>query len=260
MNEFPVERKTATVNSPSDPFDELPVAYVEMDVHGVITRANRHSQLLQSSHAGELIGKLVWELMPLEEQEMSCAAFMTAIESGQDPPVARRSIYTSSGQYRTHQVSRNLIRDAEGKPVGMRAVTVDVTDAYKALEEISRASKWLECVLASISAALMVTDSLGMIRAANPAAEELLGWTAEEMKGKVIEKVLPVLSYLSADQAPLNFTMALDKPIKGLATVLDSRRREVRVEISASPILNKESGAITGVVSVLRRVEDAVST
>jgi PAS domain S-box-containing protein len=212
--------------------------------------------LLHSSDSGELIGKLAWELMPTEEQEMSCAAFMAAMESGQDPPVARRSIYTSSGNFRMLELHRNLIRDTEGKPVGMRVVTVDVTEAHKAQEESQRARLWLESVLASLTDAIIVTDALGFIRTVNPAAEELVGWKAAELKGKVIEKALPLLSYCSDNKTQVSFTIALDKRATGVATMLGRERCEMRVEIRSSPIVDKDHGITTGVVSVLRKVED----
>ena len=51
--------------------------------------------------------------------------------------------------------------------------------------------------------------------------------------------------------------MALESRTKGIATLLDRERRELRVEISTSPIIDKESGFTTGVVTLLRRVEEA---
>ena len=257
MNEIPLAIPAAIDNAPSDPLDELPVAYTETNIQGAITRANRQTRALHSSHSGELNGKLAWELMPAEDQEMSRAAFRAAMEACVDPPLARRSIYTSSGAFRMLELHRNLIRDADGKPTGMRVVTVDVTEAHKAKEEAQRARLWLESVLAAISDAIIVTDALGFIRTVNPAAEELFGWKAEELTGKVIEKALPMLSYLSDDKKLARFTMALDKPARGVATMLGHARRQVRVEISSSPIVDKESGFTTGVVSVMRGMEEA---
>jgi len=89
----------------------------------------------------------------------------------------------------------------------------------------------------------------------NPAAEQLFGWKAKELTGKVIEKALPMLRYASEKSTELSFTMKLAGHCKGLATMLDRERREVRVEISTSPIIDKESGFTAGVVSVVRRVE-----
>jgi PAS domain S-box-containing protein len=254
MNEVP---EIVPAISGLEMLDGLPVAYVELDVHGAITRANRLTRSLHSSHAGELIGKLAWELMPAEEQEQSRAAFRTAMETGEDPPVARRFIYTNSGSFRMHELHRNVIRDAGGQPAGMRVVTVDVTEAHKAYEEARRARLWLESVLASLADAVIVTDALGFIRTVNPAAEELFGWKGAEMTGKLIEEALPAPSHLPGDQTEFSFAMALNGHHRGAATLLDRERREVRVEIGASPIVDQDSGFTAGVVSVLRRAKDA---
>jgi hypothetical protein len=40
MSDMPGTLPAAEGNAQSDPLDELPVAYVEMDAHGAITRAN----------------------------------------------------------------------------------------------------------------------------------------------------------------------------------------------------------------------------
>jgi PAS domain S-box-containing protein len=228
-----------------------------MDHHGAITRANRLTRKFHSKDSGELIGKLAWEMMATDEQEQSSAAFALAMETCQNPPVVRRSIYSSSGAFRVYDIYRNVILDALGKAIGMRAVTVDVTESHKAQESAERGRLWLESVMASLSAAVIVTDSLGFIRSINPAAEKLLGWKAEELVGKVVEKALPILSYVSDDNAHPGFTMALEKSACGVATLLDREHRELLVEIGASPILDKTTGYTTGVVSVLRRLEKA---
>jgi PAS domain S-box-containing protein len=134
-------------------------------------------------------------------------------------------------------------------------VCLDVTEARKELEEAQRVRKWLESIMESVSDAVIVTDALGFIRAVNPAAEELFGWKAKELTGKVIEKALPMLSFASEKSKELSFTMELTGHCKGLATMLDRERREVRVDITTSPIVDKENGITTGVVSVVRRVE-----
>ena len=255
MNQSPEATTAVEVDGHADPLDELPVSYIEIDAKGAITRANRLSRSLHSSDAGELIGKPAWELMPVDEREQSCATVMTAMETGEDPPVARRSIYTRSGDFRVHELHHNLIRDAHGRPMGMRVVTVDVTVAHKAREEAERACLWLESVLESMAEAVIVSDALGFIRTANPAAEELFGWKAAELAGQAFEAALPVLKFVSRGKPLLNFMMALESRTKGVATILDHDRKEVSVEISSSPIVDKESGFTAGVVSVMRRVE-----
>jgi len=259
MNETPGVMPAAEELGRSDAIEELPVAYVEMDARGAVTRANRLTRALHSSHVGELIGILAWEAMPTEEQERSCAAFAAAMEKGVDPPVVRRSIYSSCDAFRIYDLHRNLIRDSEGQPVGMRVVSVDVTEAHLALQKAERASQWLESVFASMADAVIITDALGFIRNVNPAAEELFGWKAEQLLGKEAEKALSMLYFIAGNKSQHDVTKGLDHSARGVATMLTRERQELWVEIRTSPIVDKVTGVTAGVVSVMRRMEEALS-
>jgi PAS domain S-box-containing protein len=240
-----------------DIIEDLPIAYIEMDIDGVITRANRLSNALHPSHSGQLLGKRVWELMPIAEQKPSRASFAQAMQSTQPLPVARRFIYTNAEEFRTYEVHRSVIRDADGTPQGMRVVSVDVTDSHAAQQEAERERAWLESVLVSLPEAIVVTDALGFIRSTNQTAEALFGWKPGQMLGEAIEEAMPLVSYVSENAAEFSHKLVLDRPSKGVACFLDSQRRPVRVEISTAPILEKESGFTSGVVALMRKVEQA---
>jgi PAS domain S-box-containing protein len=252
------------VNLPVPPCDAaldilegLPVAYIELNAEGLVMRANRVARASYPKDHGDITGKYLWDLMPATEKEISHAAFFKIMESGASALPVRRAVYTSTGEFRTIEVHRSQMRDAQGNPVGVRMVTFDVTEAQIAHEEALQARQWLENVLASIAEAVIVTDAMGFLRSVNPAAEELLGCKAGDLIGKAVEAGLPLLSYTSAGRRPLTHGIALEGRTKGIATVLDHAHREMRVEISTSPIVDKANGNTTGVVSVLRRVEEA---
>jgi hypothetical protein len=65
-----------------------------------------------------------------------------------------------------------------------------------------------------------------------------------------------LLSYHSTDNSELNFRIAIDRPSNGVAVLLDRNRNELKVEISTSPIVDKDKGYTIGVVSVLRLAKD----
>jgi PAS domain S-box-containing protein len=239
----------------ADPIDELPIAYVEVDDQGVITRSNRTARALHSNSDEEIAGRTVWEFAPEGQADADRAAFFATMKSGVEPPVIRRSLY-SNGEFRTYELHRTLIRDAEGRPKGVRAVTFDVTEAQLAHEEAHRAHMWLESVVNSMSEAIVITDALGFIRTVNPATEALFGWSARELQGNVVEKAFPLLEYSSESQSTLTFNMALGTQSRGIATFIDRERREMQVEISTSPVIDKETGFTIGVVSVMRKVAD----
>jgi PAS domain S-box-containing protein len=251
-------RSREATNAAQDRIDELPLPYIEIDASGIVTHANRATRELHPDDQGELIGRPAWDSEPTAEKAQNYAAYRSLMETGVEPPVARRNLYDSSGSFRTYQLYRNLMRNPDGRPVGMRMVCVDVTETSKELEEARRSRKWLESVIAALSDAVVVTDALGYIRTVNPAAETLFGWKAAEMIGQLVEDKLRLTAYSSADVIWLNHCDALEKSTKGIGTMLDNQRRELHLEIGTSPVLNQENGFTEGVVTVLRRLKEAV--
>jgi len=234
--------------------DHLPLPYVEIDARGIITRANRATLALHHPDQGEFIGRSGWDLMAIDEKDRSSAAFHSLMASDEEPPVIRRSIFDRSGRFRTYEMHRTMIRTSAGKPAGMRMLCVDVTESKNALEEAQRTCQWLENALHSATDAVILTDALGVIRSANPAAERLTGWSVKELTGMAIDEVLPVQMVPSSGEAVLNLQAMLELPCNGMATVVTRESQQVKVEISASPILDKNNGSVSGVAAILRRV------
>jgi PAS domain S-box-containing protein len=238
-----------------DAIEELPVAYIEIDGTGKITRANRAAYALYPNDSGPLIGRLAWESMVHDEKQISRYTFFSSMESGEDPPVVRRTLYTSKGQYRIFELHRSIMRDTQGNATGLRVVSFDVTEAVEQHEEAHKARLWMESVLESVADPVLITDTLGQLLYVNPATERLTGWSSSELSGKMLETGMPVVSYHSNDgNAPDSFSI-LEKPTRGSATVLDRNHQPLRVELSSSPILDKVKGYTIGVVYILRKLD-----
>ncbi len=257
MNPVPLaedtrEKLQTAASFATDPIDDLPLPYIEMDAFGMVTRANRATMALHPPERGELVGKLAWDFMAADEKDPSFAAYCTTIEAGAEPEVVRRSLYDRSGQFRTYELYRKLMHDEHGAAAGMRVIFVDVTEKVKALDEAHRARLWLESIMESVCEAVIVTDSVGFIRKANPAAEKLLRASEGELAGMLIEEGLPITSCAGGNRSELQFTSWLEAPSRGAATVLDRERKQIRVELSTTPIFDKETRSTTGVVYILR--------
>ena len=241
--------RTPTLN-----IDHLPLPYVEMDARGIITRANRATLALHHPEQGELIGKSGWDLLAIDEKNRSTAAFLSLMVSGEEPPVICRSIFDCSGRFRAYEIHRSMIRKSGGRPVGMRMIFMDVTERKNALEEAQRNCEWLENAMHSVAEAVILTDALGVIRSVNPAAEKLSGWSANELMGMAIDEILPVQARPCGGSV-LDLQVMLQLPWSGAATVMTRQRHQVKVQISTSPILNKNNDFVSGVTAILRRVE-----
>ena len=238
--------------------DHLPLPYVEMDAKGIITRANRATLALHHPEQGELIGKSGWDLLAIDEKNRSTAAFLSLMASGEEPPVICRSIFDCSGKFRTYEIYRSMIRKSGAKPAGVRMIFMDVTERKNALEETQRACRWLENAMRSLGDAMILTDALGVIRSVNPAAERLSGWSANELMGMAIDEVLPIEARPSGCRAVLNLQAMLELPCSEMATLMTRESQQIKVEISTSPILDKNNGSVSGVAAILRRVESSV--
>jgi PAS domain S-box-containing protein len=239
-----------------DEIDELPVVYVELDAQGRIARANRAAAAVFQRGREQLIGTLIWDLMPADAREHSCSLFFSAMESGEEPVVGQRYLFSGASGFRTYLSFRKLIRDAAGKPVGMRVVYSDVTEQDRICREAHRAQVWLETVLESVPAALMVTDALGFIRHMNREAEALLGRRAAAMRGRLVEEMLAPMRFATGCGMEISHARALLEPIRNAKLVLDREDGSVCVSLTTAPVFEKASGAITGVVSIWSKVEE----
>lgn len=237
--------------------DHLPLPYVEIDARGIITRANRATLALHHPEQGELIGRSGWDLMAIDEKDRSSAAFHSLMASDEEAPVICRSIFDRSGRFRTYEMHRTMIRTSGGRPAGMRMICVDVTERKNALEEAQQTCQWLENAMHSVAEAVILTDALGVIRSVNPAAERLSGWSANELMGMAIDEILPVQPRPCGGSV-LDLQVMLQLPFSGSATVMTREWHQVKVEISTSPILDKNNGSVSGVAAILRRAESFV--
>jgi PAS domain S-box-containing protein len=233
--------------------EELPLPYLELDTRGIVTSANRAARALHHPGHGELIGKLTFSMVARDQEDACTAEFASLMESGQEPPIVLRAIYDCTGHYRTYQLHRSILRDAEGRPTGMRLAGVDVSEAQHALEEARRRSLWLESVLDSIQEAVIATDAIGIVAGLNPAAEELLGSKVSELVGRTIEEAIHVRGFEASDKSFVTFVMGLNHQHNGLATLVDRQGREIPVRIGSSPVIDKSTGSIAGMVFIMYR-------
>jgi PAS domain S-box-containing protein len=236
----------------SSALQELPAAYTEMDANGIVRAVNEAACRQMQMTADQVIGRDIWEFIPPDEAARSRADFFDMIRSGEDPPVIRRSLYNSRGGYRIHEVHRRLMRDADGATVGVSCVSFDISQMDAAYREARQTKLWLESVVEAIPQAVMVTDSLGFVRFANPSAQRLTGRTSQELVGQQIEKGMPILRAVSKTHKPLSFRIALDEPWNGDVELLNRQGEALTVWLSACPIFDKETAFTNGVVIVMK--------
>ncbi len=126
--------------------------------------------------------------------------------------------------------------DKDGAVVGVEGLARDITEQQGALDELRRTTATLGALVEASPLAIFTVDQDGTVGTWNPAAERLLGWTAEEVRGKVLPTASP--------ESRAELEVVKDRVLRGeeLAGMeLIGRHRKdgslVDISLSAAPIM-----------------------
>lgn len=120
-----------------------------------------------------------------------------------------------------------------------------------------------EAVLAALHEGIIIQDAEGLLISANKSAEELLGMTPDQMRG--LTSMSPDWGTISEDgqflpgerHAPMLALKTGLPQINQILGVTKKDREVVWLSVNSQPLINKETNAITGVISSFFDVTDA---
>ncbi len=125
-------------------FDEAPVAYHEIDNHGVLVNVNRAECELLGYEKKEVLGRYVWELVAPEHVEESRRSVLRKIAGEQPLEPFFREYVRHDGQRLILHIHENLIRSGSGEILGIRSTLLDVTEQHRASQELRRLNAELD--------------------------------------------------------------------------------------------------------------------
>ena len=135
-------------------FEDAPIAYHEIDIHGVVKRVNRAECELLGFRPEELLGRPVWEQVADDQRKLSRERVAAKL-AGKELLVPFERFYARHDGTRVRlEVHENLIRDQQGNVVGIRSALLDVTEKRQAEERLEAFSQQLQANNAELSRAL----------------------------------------------------------------------------------------------------------
>jgi two-component system sensor kinase FixL len=113
-------------------FQDAPVACHEVDRHGVILCVNPVECELLGFSAEEMVGRPIWDFMAPEDREKTRAGLLQRIADEQPLVPLEREYKRRDGTSVIMEIHQKRIRDAAGRPTGLRTFLLDITQRKRA--------------------------------------------------------------------------------------------------------------------------------
>jgi PAS domain S-box-containing protein len=222
------------------------IAYIK-DEHLRLVFVNRMGQRL--FHLHDYRGKTAFDLMPPDAAQRINDDELQVLDTGQ----TTEGIYTAplpDGVPRHWLSYRFPICDIAGRRL-LGGVTLDITKRVQAEEALRNSEARFRSLNESATDAVVVIDQFGQVVSWNNAAHTMFGYTAQEMSGQSIERIVPE-RHRNAQRAGLARMLAYgETAFQGRARETHALRRdgsEFPVEVSLGMWRDADGSYFTGII------------
>ncbi len=167
--------------------DEVDISVIAIDSGGLITRWNDGAERLFGWTSAEAVGCNAASLIAPVDPERAGAVLTELRRDGQWE--GQLSLTRKDGSTFPAHLRHRLMVDESGRVTGRIAALVDVTERVGSERALLAAQNYIRAVADSMGEGLYTLDPDGRVVFVNEAAEELLGWSAQELEGRVMHDV-----------------------------------------------------------------------
>ncbi|WP_167525340.1 PAS domain S-box protein [Roseomonas genomospecies 6] len=133
--------------------------------------------------AADVLGKTDAELLDPESAAPVMAVKRQVLATGEP---ARAEVTTAcSGRVETYDLYVEALRDADGRIVGVRCAATDITERKRAEEALRNSEARFRTLFDTLTLGVVLQDASGEITDANAAAQDILGLSFDELRGRV---------------------------------------------------------------------------
>ena len=204
-----------------------------------------------------LLGKRWEEFWPEEERHKVALAVNEAAKGKANR--FQGAAPTARGNLRWWDVAVSAIRDAEGKPERLLSISRDVSATHRAEEQLSETTRRLDAILNNTTMAVFLMDHRQQCVFANAAAEELTGYSLNDMRGRPLHDVVhhkkPDGSHYPLDECPIDRAFPERMQMQGEELFVAPDGSFYPVAFTASPLLD-DNGQPVGTVIEATNITD----
>ncbi|HEX2951950.1 MAG TPA: PAS domain S-box protein [Armatimonadota bacterium] len=252
-----IKRSEEALRQSNERFDMLihssPLAILSIDLNLNVTSWNPAAEVIFGWSAEEILGCQV-PYVPKNRQCEATAIRERIINEGSATgiEVIRQR---KDGAFINVSISSAALHDAHGNANGIVCVVADITERKLAEEQLFAEKERLTVTLRSIGDGVITTDHVGNIVLINPAAEELTGWSYQEIHGKPVTTVFQIVNERTGEQCPNPVNAVLQTgQLIGLSnhTALITHENTRRIIASSAAPIRDHNEQIIGAVLVFR--------
>jgi PAS domain S-box-containing protein len=238
--------------------DEIDVAVIATDADRRISHWNRGAEHLYGWTSDEVLGRMAGEvIMPTDRADVS---MLTDLLHGAghwegELTVRRKDGSTFPAFVRDRAIPRN-----DRLPAGVVSISVDLSERVASERALLAARNYLKAVTDSVGEGLYSADTEGRLTYMNDAAEKILEWTLDELRGCVMHPIVhsrrPDGSELSAAECPILLSLRNGETVHVEDEVFVARDgRLIPIAYTASPFETDdgEQGCVVAFEDVTER-------
>jgi PAS domain S-box-containing protein len=232
----------ALVSSSSD-------AIISKTLDGVITSWNKGAERIFGYTAAEIVGRRVDTLFPADRLDEE-PGILDRIRRGEPIEHYETVRRRKDGTFVDISLTVSPIFDIGGSVIGASKVARDIGDR----REAELAAQRLAAIVEGTDDAIISKNLQGVVTTWNPAAERIFGFTADEMVGKPIIRVIP-RDRLDEEQQILARIQRGER-VDHFQTVRHRKDgRQIHVSLTISPIRDRR-GLIIGASKIARDITE----
>jgi PAS domain S-box-containing protein len=169
--------------------DNTPDIVYAFDLEERFILANAACAKLLNSTPEQMIGKRRHEFMPKEDADWHEANDRQVIEAGRALEFEEHSHL--EGRSITWLTKKFPLRDARGRIYAVAGISADISERKRAEEALRKSEEQYRGLFESSRDAIGITDMSGNILKANTAFQQMLGYSAEEMRRISYQELTP---------------------------------------------------------------------
>ncbi len=224
-------------------------AIISKNLGGIITSWNEAARRIFGYTADEIVGQSILRLIP-EELHPEEDTILKRVRAGERIDHYETVRVRKNGEGFPISVTISPVKDDTGRVVGASKIARDISDRSR----VDNTRFRLATIVDSADDAIISKDLNGIVESWNQGARRMFGYTAEEMIGQPLLRLIPSELHYEEDEI-LRKLRAGERIDHYETTRMDKNGNRLEVSVTISPIRNNE-GVVIGASKIARDISD----